>query len=230
MDKQQVLDKIEEAKNQQLAESKEYYKTAPEPTEQPQTAEPVDYYQMQENAAYEASQKPTAYGSPAQIGKVVDKMVGDFKQEYYNVNKSAYDHYLDAEAKDKAEYLRQDYMNKSALPLVESLVEMYGVDAILNNKDALSKLDEVMITGNGSGDGYTKGYLKQMHKQQLGTQGSESDIEVTYGLSRIKQMASNDDIRGSVVEAQRIKEKIDNGELSASSGDYNLLLQVSSYK
>lgn len=207
-----------------------FSQAAPGPAEQPQTAEPVDYYQMQENAAYEASQKPTAYGSPAQIGKIVNKMVDEFKQTDYNVSKNQYDHLLDVEAKDQAEYLRQDYMNKSALPLVESLVEMYGVDAILNNRDALSKLDEVMITGNGSGDGYTKGYLKQMHKQQLGTQGSESDIEVTYGLSRIKQMASNDDIRGSVVEAQRIKEKIDNGSLSASPEDYQMLLQVSSYK
>ena len=43
-------------------------------------------------------------------------------------------------------------------------------------------------------------------------------------------MADNDDIRGSVTEAKRLKEKVDNGELSASSDDYNLLLQVSSYK
>lgn len=199
-------------------------------SEQPQVAEPVDFYQMQENAAYEASQRPTTYGSPAQIGKIVNKMVDDFKQTNYNVNKNQYDHLLDAEAKDNAEYLRQGYMNNEALPLVESLVEMFGVDALLNNKDALSKLDEVMITGNGAGDGYTKGYLKQMHQQQLGTQGSESDVEVTYGLSRIKQMADNDDIRGSVTEAQRLKEKVDNGELSANEDDYKMLLQVSSYK
>lgn len=202
----------------------------PEPSEQPQSAEPVDYYQIQENAAYEASQKPTAYGSPAQIGKVVDEMVEEFKQARYNVAKNQYDHLLDAEAKDSAEYMRQDYMTKNALPMVESLVETFGVDAILNNKDALSKLDEVMITGNGSGNGYTKGYIKQMHRQQLGTQGSSSDAEVVYGLSRIKQMADNDDIRGSVTEAKRLKDKVDNGSLSASPDDYEILLQVSSYK
>lgn len=230
MDKQNILANIERTAKQQVDEAKEYYRTAPEPSEQPQPAEPVDYYQIQENAAYEASQKPTAYGSPAQIGKVVDQMVDGFKQEYYNVNKNAYDHYLDASAPDQAEYMRQDYMTKSALPLVESLVEMFGVDALLNNKGALSKLDEVMITNNGSGDGFTKGYLKQMHQQQIGTQGSDSDMEVVYGLSKVKQMADNNDIRGSVTEAKRLKEKVDNGELSASSDDYNLLLQVSSYK
>ena len=73
-----------------------FSQAAPEPAEQPQTAEPVDYYQMQENAAYEASQKPTSYGSPAQIGKVVDKMVDEFKQTNYNMNKNQYDHLLDA--------------------------------------------------------------------------------------------------------------------------------------
>lgn len=203
---------------------------APEPSEQPQPAEPVDYYQMQENAAYEASQKPTAYGSPAQIGKIVDQMVDDFKQTRYNVSINQYNHLKDANASDQAEYMRQDYMTKNALPLVESLVEVFGVDALLNNKGALSKLDEVMITNNGAGDGFTKGYLEQMHKQQIGTQGSDSDMEVVYGLSKVKQMADNDDIRGSVTEAKRLKEKVDNGELSASSDDYNLLLQVSSYK
>ena len=204
--------------------------TPSEPTESISQAQPVDYYQMQQNAAYEASQKPKTYGSPAQIARVVDKMVEDFKQEYYNVNKNAYDHYLDANAKDQAEYLRQDYMVKSALPLAESIVEMYGADAVLNNKKALDKLDEIMISPNGSGNGFTKGYLKQMHKDQLGSQGSESDAEITYGVARIKQMADSDDIRGSVSEAQRLKEKVDNGELSASKDDYDLLLQVSSYK
>lgn len=203
---------------------------APEPPEAPSQAQPVDYYQMQQNAAYEASQKPTTYGSPAQIGRIVDNMVDGFKQERYNVAKNQYDHLIDANAGDQAEYMRQDYMVKNALPLVESLVEAYGAGAILNNKQALSKLDEVMITGNGSGDGYTEGYIKQMHKQQLGNQPSLSDMEVTNAVRRIKSMADNDDIRGSVSEAKRIRDKVDNGEVSASEDDYALLLQVSSYK
>lgn len=204
--------------------------TSPEATEAPSQAKPIDLYQAQQNAAYEASQKATAYGSPAQIGRVVNDMVNDFKQAYYNVSINQYNHLKDANAPDQAEYMRQDYMVKNALPLVESLVETYGVDAILNNKDALKKLDEVMITGNGSGDGFTAAYLKQMHKQQLGGQASTSDAEVTNALRKIRAMADNDDIRGSVSEAKRIKEKVDNGQLSANSDDYNLLLQVASYK
>ena len=69
-----------------------------------------------------------------------------------------------------------------------------------------------------------------MHDQQRGTQGSTSDMEVTYGLQKVKNMANNNDIRGSVNEAQRLKDKIDNGELSASDEDYQMVLQVSSYK
>ena len=201
-----------------------------EPQEEPSTPQVVDFYQAQQNAAYNASQKATVYGSPAQIGKIVDKIVDDFKQTNYNVNKNQFDHLIDAEARDQAEYLRQDYMTNKALPLVESLVETYGVDAILNNKDALSKLDEVMITGNGSGDGFTKGYLEQMHFQQRGESRSFSDMEVVSGIRKIKAMADNDDIRSSVNKAKSLKDKIDRGELSASENDYNLLLQVSSYK
>lgn len=204
--------------------------TPSQPTEAPQQAQPQDYYQMSQNAQYEASQKPTAYGSPAQITPIVEKMVEEFKQTDYNANKNQYDHLLDAEAKDNAEYLRQGYLASEFLPMVESLVEIYGVDALLNNKKALAKLDEVAITPNGSGDGFTEGYLKQMHCQQLGSQGSQSDAEVVRGVQRVKAMADSDDIRGSVTLAQKLKERVDNGELSAGAEDYQMLLQVSSYK
>lgn len=216
--------RIDQVNDQMLSEG------SSEPAEAPSQAKPIDYYQAQRNAAYEASQKVTAYGSPAQIGRIVGDMIKEFRQERYNVAMERYKHLIDANAKDQAEYMRQDYMVKNALPLVESLVETYGVDAILNNKDALSKMDEVMITGNGSGDGFTAAYLKQMHKQQMGGQPSQSDMEVTRALSKIRAMADSDDIRGSVTEAKRIKEKVDNGALSASEDDYSLLLQVSSYK
>lgn len=216
--------RIDEVNDQMLSEG------SSEPSEAPSQAQPIDLYQAQRNAAYEASQKATAYGSPAQIGQIVDNIVEDFKQARYNVSINQYNHLKDVDAPDQAEYMRQDYMVKNALPLVESLVETYGVDAILNNKDALSKLDEVMITGNGSGDGFTASYLKQMHKQQIGDQPSQSDMEVTNALRKIRAMADNDDIRGSVTEAKRIKEKIDRGELSANEDDYKMLLQVSSYK
>lgn len=203
---------------------------SPEPQEAPSGPKPIDYYQAQQNAAYTASQKPTAYGSPAQIMPVVSQMVEEFKETSYNINKKQYDHLLDAEAKDQAEYLRQNYMTTQALPMVESLVEMYGADALINNNKALAKLDEVMLSPNGTGDGFTKGYLKQMHYQQRGEAPSYSDAEVRNGISKIKQMANNDDIRGSVNKAQRLKQRIDNGELSSSEDDYALLLQVASYK
>lgn len=216
--------RIDEVNDQMLSDGSQ------EASEEASTAQPIDYYQAQRNAAHSASQKATAYGSPAQIRQVVDGLVEDFKQSRYNVSINQYNHLNDVGASDNAEYMRQDYMTKNALPLVESLVETFGVDAILNNKGALKKLDEVMITGNGSGDGFTAAYLKQMHKQQMGGQASASDVEVTNALRKIRAMADNDDIRGSVTEAKRIKEKVDNGSLSASEGDYNLLLQVASYK
>ncbi len=226
MDKNQILDNIEAARKEELRASDAFYADMPDDS----TQQPIDFYQAQQNAAYEDSKKARTYGSPAEVNKIVNKLVDDFKQSSYNVNKNQYDHLIDAEAKDQAEYLRQGYMTNAALPLVESLVETYGVDAILNNKEALSKLDEVMITGNGSGDGFTKGYLEQMHFQQRGEKGSISDMEVVNGIRKIKAMADNDDIRSSVSKAKSLKDKIDRGELAASEDDYNLLLQVSSYK
>lgn len=204
--------------------------SSPEAPEQPKQARPIDYYQAERNAAYEASQKLTTHGSPAQMIKVVDELVDNFKQTDYNVNKNQYDHLLDTEARDTAEYLRQTYMTEQALPLIESVVETYGVDALINNSKALAKLDEIVLTPNGSSAGFTKGYLAQMHKDQRGESAATSDMEVINGIRKIKAMADSDDIRGSVAKAKRLKEKVDNGEASASEDDYALLLQVSSYR
>lgn len=197
--------------------------------QEPSSPAPTDYYQAQRNAALAASQRPKVYGSPAQLNTVVEQMIDDFKQTDYNVNKNQYEHLMDVGTTDQAEYLRQGYMMSEALPMLESLVEIYGVDALLNNRQALEKIDEVMITGNGSGKGFAESYLKQMHKDQMNTTKSSSDAEITSGLRRVRRLADSDDIRGSVSEAKRLKEKVDNGELSASEEDYKMLVQVSSY-
>lgn len=202
---------------------------SPEPTEQASAQQPIDFYQSQRNAAYEASQKATTNGSPAQMTKVVNEMVEDLKQNAYNVTNSQYNHLMEVDAKDSAESLRQSYMTGNALPLVESLVEEYGVDALLNNKKALSKLDEIIITNNGSGEGFTRGYLNKMHEQHRGRQASSSDAEVRRGIERMSMLADSSDVRASVALAGQIKERVDNGELSADETDYETLVRVSSY-
>jgi len=204
--------------------------TASEPVEAPQEAQPVDYYQMSQNDIYEASQKPTAFGSPAQITKIVDGMVDDTAERFYNAYNDQYQHFMDTNDSADAKRVAQEYMMNHALPMVESLVAEYGADALLNNNKALAKLDSIMLTGNGAGDGYTKGFIKQMHYQTTGTQGTNSDAELSRGLQRAMSMADSGNIRGGVGLARALKEKVDNGELSASGDDYAMLLQAVSYK
>lgn len=201
-----------------------------EPVEAPSEAQPMDYYQMSQNDIYEASQKPTAFGSPAQITKVVNEMVDDTAERFYNAYNGQYKHFMDANDNAGAKRVAQEYMMEYALPMVESLVAEYGADALLNNNKALAKLDSIMLTGNGVGDGYTKGFIKQMHYQTTGTQGTESDAELSRGLQRAMSMANSGNIRGGVGLARTLKEKVDNGELSASGNDYAMLLQAASYK
>lgn len=197
--------------------------------EEAKDAKPIDYYQMQRNAAYTASQSPTVYGSPAQIYPLAKELVEDFKQTDYNINRNQYNHLIEYDAHDQAEYLRQSYMTQSALPLVESLVENYGVDALLNNRKVLDLLDEVMITPNGSGNGFTEAYLKQMHKGQISPTGSQSDAEVKYQLAKAEKMADDGDVRAGVGIAKNLLEKINNGELSASDEDYQTVLRGAAY-
>lgn len=199
---------------------------APQPEMQPQMPQAQDYYQMQANAAYEASKRPTAYGSPAEMKQVVKELVGNASEKYYNAYKHQYDHLVDANDMNGAKQMANEYMMYHALPIIASLVETYGADAVINSPDTLEQLDSIMLTGNGAGDGYTRAYIKQMYSQNLGTNGSKSDIEVIRGLQKATGIASQGDIRSAVGMAKTLKEKIDRGELSASPEDYSKLVQA----
>lgn len=199
---------------------------APEPQTAPQSSPVADYYQMQANAAQEASQRPTAYGSPAEMRQVVDALVKETAEKYYNAYKRQYDHLIDANDMNRAKQTANEYMMSHALPAVASLVETYGADAILNNKDALAKLDSIMLTGNGAGDGYTRAYLKQMYSQDLGSTGSVSDAEIVHGLRKAMGIANEGDIRSAIGLAKNLRERVDKGELSASPEDYAILVRA----
>lgn len=185
-----------------------------------------DYYQIQTNADKMASQRPTTYGSPAEVNQVVDDMVKETTEKYYNAYRNQYDHLIDANDPNGAKRTANEYMMQFALPMVASLVEMYGPEAILNNKNVISKLDNIMLTGNGSGDGYTRSYIKQMYTQSMGKQGSSSDAEVIRGIQQATSIADQGDVRGAVGLARSLKSRIDNGELSANAEDYNTLLRA----
>ena len=231
-------DKIKQATKEIRAWAKEPGRAEDNPTrpqaitdENPETigtdlSEPQlnDYYQMKANDAQEASKKASSYGSPAEVNQVVDNMVSETAEKYFNAYNNQYQHLLDANDPNGAQRTADEYMMQYALPMVASLVEMYGVDSILNNKKALSKLDKVMLTGNGEGEGYTRAYLKQMYNQAMGAQGSFSDAEVVRGIQQATGIADRGDIRGAIGIAKSLKEKIDNGELSASESDYNTLI------
>lgn len=220
---------MEDQIDKQLAEELKALEASQEPVEGHQPHQPMDYYQMQRNAAHTASQRPTIHGSPAQIYPLVKELVEDFKQTDYNVSQNQYSHLLEYDARDQAEYLRQSYMTCSALPLVESLVENYGVDALLNNRKVLDLLDGVMITPNGAGNGFTEAYLRQMHKGQTPPTSSQSDAEVKYQLVKAEKMADEGDVRAGVGIAKSLLEKINKGELSASDEDYQIILKGASY-
>lgn len=222
MDKE-LQKRVDRANEQMVVEGSE----SPQEGSNPQN--PIDYYQEQQDLAYTVSARPKAYGSPAQLSRVVDKMAEDFKQVYYNIAKNLYSHLKEYGLDDNANVQKQKYMVEKFLPFVESLVETYGVGALVNNKQALAKLDELVITDNGDGSGYTEAYLGQMHKGQPSAP-SESDAEVSYQLGKARTLASNGDVRAGVQLAKQIRERVDQGELSANEADYDLLMQAEAQK
>ena len=114
-------------------------------------------------------------------------------------------------------------MESSFLPSVEALTAAYGPDAVLANRDVLGMLDDVAISRNGRGDGYTASFIRSMDSDERGQVGSQSDSEVVNAIKKIRQLNRRRDIRSAVGMAENLKKRVDAGELSASDDDYMLL-------
>jgi hypothetical protein len=129
---------------------------------------------------------------------------------------------------DRAELAKQQYMEEKFIPAVETVIEYSSPDELLNCKEALSALDNLAL-GTGSMSGYTASYVRQAYGDVLGQKRGESDPAVESELERIKLLVSRDEIRTAIGAAQRLKQRIDNGETMASPEDYAVIGRVVAY-
>lgn len=198
----------------------------PSADEQPES---TDIFQEESNRQYENSKIKKPKGAPSRLNAVVKDLVEKAKPDFAKANDEIEQLKKRGEA-DKVKTVSNQYMQQTALPLVQSLVDEHGVEAVLNSDKALEQLDSIMITGNGTGKGYTQSYLKQMYKGNRGAENAQSDAEVTSAIRQITDMSNKNDIRSAVGLAQKMKQRIDNGELSATDDDYQTIQRVALYK
>ena len=229
MELETIYENIDKNKEAELEASKEFYKNAPEPQGEidiPQA--PVDYYEQEQKAMREEGKKQRPHGSSTLVMAAVKDAVegGDGREGLAHAYRRVKGY---SDFGERGELYRQQYMEEQFLPVVESIINFTSPDELLNNSQALRLLDQFAM-GVGSGSGYTEGYIRQAYGDLLGQQVSGSDQTVRDTVMRIKQLAASDQIRACYGMAEKLKEKIDNGEHIANDSDYALLARIVAYK
>lgn len=130
--------------------------------------------------------------------------------------------------KDRAEIVKQQYMEEKFLPAVEAIISYTSPEELLNCKEALRALDS-MALGVGSMSGYTAAYVRQAYGDVLGQNRGMSDPTVRSEMRRIRALVDDDQIRAAIGMAKKLKQKIDNGEHIAEPEDYAVLGRIVAY-
>lgn len=201
--------------------------------QQPPQWIPIDLYRNNRRKRVENSRKEFPRGSRALVGAITKTVIeGDGGREgLVCAKKKAED---DIEAlkangyKDRAELMKQQYMEEKFLPAIEIVIDYSSPDELLNNKEALSALDK-MALGVGSMNGYTAAYVRQAYGNVLGQTRGRAELSAINEMRRIKALVSSDQIRTAIGVAQKLKKKVDNGETSIEPEDYAILGRIVAY-
>lgn len=201
-------------------------------------AAPTDLYKRNAGSA-RAEQKKRRPNGSASIVKAVTKSVvtGDGQRgaglaPAYKKARDDSDFFKKRGEEDRAEIVRNQYMEERFLPAVEAVIAYSSPDELLNCREALAALDQYAL-GVGKTNGYTAQYVRSAYGNALGEDYSartgKSDDYVTRIVYRIKMLANGGSNREAISLAVSAKKDIDEGAHIASDGDYALIGRVASF-
>ena len=201
-------------------------------------AAPTDLYKRNAGSA-RAEQKKRRPNGSASIVKAVTKSVvtGDGQRgaglaPAYKKARDDSDFFKKRGEEDRAEIVRNQYMEERFLPAVEAVIAYSSPDELLNCREALAALDQYAL-GIGKTNGYTAQYVRSAYGNALGEDYSartgKSDDYITRIVYRIKMLANGGSNREAISLAVSAKKDIDEGTHIASDGDYALIGRVASF-
>ena len=201
-------------------------------------AAPTDLYKRNAGSA-RAEQKKRRPNGSASIVKAVTKSVvtGDGQRgaglaPAYKKARDDSDFFKKRGEEDRAEIVRNQYMEEHFLPAVEAVIAYSSPDELLNCREALAALDQYAL-GVGKTNGYTAQYVRSAYGNALGEDYSartgKSDDYITRIVYRIKMLANGGSNREAISLAVSAKKDIDEGAHIASDGDYALIGRVASF-
>lgn len=203
---------------------------AAQPAPEQQQWVPIDLYAHKQRKQLDNSRKEFPKGSRAIVAAITKELIegpaglaADKKRAEDDCDSLKASGY-----KDRAEIMKQQYMEEKLLPAIETVIEYSSPDELLNCKEALAALDK-MALGVGSMSGYTAAYVREAYGDQLGQKQGESDPTVESEMRRIRSLVDADQVRTAIGIAQKLKRQIDDGEHQASPEDYAVIGRVVSY-
>lgn len=191
----------------------------------------VDIYQRNVNKMRKNAGKSYPNGSSSIVSMAANSVVDDGATGLAHAYKRARD---DSESlkergeKERAELIREQYMQESFLPAVEIVVNSTSPDEVLNNKSALSLLDKYALL-EGSGKGYTASYIREAYGPQLGQVVGHSDAYTQAQMRRLNMLLDKGEVRAAYGLANKLRKQIDDGEHIADNVDYELIGRIVSY-
>lgn len=183
---------------------------------------PIDWYQNNANIHVDMSKKTYPHGASTLTNKIAEEALGELTAARKRAEVKS-DYWRERGDKDRAEMVKQQYMEENFLPALEMVIIASTPDEVLNAKNILKEFDDLTFE---YGPGYTATYIRAAYQDQLGNASNQSDGYVRDQIQRLKYLCSSDQIRAAYGVAKKLKEEIDNGEHTSSDDDYEIILRV----
>lgn len=126
--------------------------------------------------------------------------------------------------KQRAELVRQQYMEDYYLPAVDAAIRLGSKQDVLGSKEVLEQLDSFVILDGIRPNGYTSSFVANMY--QDGADPTQSDVEVQEVVDKVRRLCDEGNITSAVAAAKRIKNQIDTGNNIAIPEDYEVIETV----
>ena len=220
MDKKELEKRIKEANDEFLNDN-----TIEEKTETVELVSPVDLYKQKVDEQKKVSERPRLNGSTQKLLVDICAVTENLAPKF-NKARDDSERLMRIGDKQGARISREQYMQDYFLPAVQSLIMTNSPEEVMNSTKVLSELDKMVLTDGGRADGYTYAFISQLYQDGMGGVVPTSDTVVEGAIREIIRLVQEDQIRTAVGMAQKIKNKIDLGENTASSEDYELIQSV----